>query len=88
MNKAVSVAVDKFFWKGMQSVGCKKLGYMCDTSSAGSTMRKVGHFEHMKERGVLNFIRNSSHFFSTRQDRQCILPFSHFTCSLYNLHKG
>lgn len=46
---------------------------MGDVSSAGNAVRKVGHFEHMKERGVLGFIRDSSHFLSTRQDRQCIL---------------
>lgn len=46
---------------------------MGDVSSAGDAVRKVGHFEHMKERGVLGFITDSSHFCSTRQDRQCIL---------------
>lgn len=73
MNKPESVAVDKFSWKGVQCTWCEKLGCTGDVSSAGGTVRKVGHFEHMKERGVLSFIRDSSHFFSTRQDRQCIL---------------
>lgn len=73
MNKPESVAVDKFFWKGAQRAGCEKLGWAGDVPSAGSAVRKVGHFEHMKERGVLSFIRDSSHFFSRREDRQCIL---------------
>lgn len=73
MNKPESVAVDKLFWKGEQCSWYENLGCTSDISNAGGSGRKVGHFEHMKRRGVLSFIKDSSHSFHTRQDRQCVL---------------